>query len=543
VLLAQIRFVDTVALMPDPYPEHTTDRRRFLKLLGGGAGALAVSSPWHAHAEEDVRTISLIHTTDLHGHILPSATYEGLSDVGGLARCATLIREWRKRNPDSLLLDIGDVYQGTRTSQRNGGALMINLFNKLNYDSWTLGNHEFDWGIEPVQNAVKNSTMPVLTSNVKLAGKLPGTLTDTKDPLSNISPWMMKEVGGFKIGVIGVVTPGLPYWLRPEMTSGIEPFDPAVSVQAAARTLKLRGANAVVVTGHMGHRYGNDDFANRVTDITEKCPDVDVFIGGHTHMDVPNYRVGKALYTQAGYHGIYLGRVDLAFSMADQRLVNKRSFTVMMDRRFDLDPVVIDTAQPEIEAARRELAKPVGTLSSKLSAKTNPGEPSDVQKLHAVSIRDALLKRKVEIDAVLHGQFIKEDVEPGEKKLADMWILAPYENLVVTAELTRAQLITVAQETGDTKNDRNFVGLKVTYTDKQVTDITQPDGAPLDPEKRYRVALNSYDSQSGGQRFPLLRAMMHEPQNKATFHPQETRDALSEFFLTKGKISAKDLAF
>jgi 2',3'-cyclic-nucleotide 2'-phosphodiesterase (5'-nucleotidase family) len=351
-----------------PSNSPSTSRRHFLKLLGGSS----LATPWHAHAGQDIKTISLIHTTDLHGHILPSATYEGLSDVGGLARCATLIRQWRKQNPNSLLLDIGDVYQGTRTSQRNGGALMIKLFNKLDYDSWTLGNHEFDWGIGPVQDAVENSTMPVLTSNVKLEGKLPGTLTDTKNPLSNIAPYMMKEVGGFKIGVIGVVTPGLPYWLRPEMTHGIEPFDPVESVQAATSALQRQGANAIIVNGHMGHRYGRDDFANRVSDITEKCPDVDVFIGGHTHIDVPNYRAGKALYTQAGYHGIYLGRVDLAFSMEDQRLVNKRSFTVMMDRRFDLDPVVIDTASPEIEAANKELAKPVGNLEEKLSAAGGP---------------------------------------------------------------------------------------------------------------------------------------------------------------------------
>ena len=293
----------------------------------------------------------------------------------------------------------------------------------------------------------------------------------------------------------------------------------------------------------MGHRFGRDDFANRVSDITEKCPDVDVFIGGHTHIDVPNYRAGKALYTQAGYHGIYLGRVDLAFSIENHRLVNKRSFTVMMDRRFDLDPVVIDTASPEIEAAKRELAKPVGALTQPLSAKTSPGNPSDIQKLHAASIREMLAKKGIAIDAVLHGQFIKDDVGPGEKSLADMWLLAPYENLIVTAELDRDQLITIAQETGGEKVDRNLVGLQAVYADDTVTDITLPDGSPLDPKKRYTVALNSYDSQSGGQRFLKLRAIMQEKASKATFHPLETRDALSEFFLAKGKVTAADLKF
>lgn len=517
----------------------STTRRGFLKAAGGAA----LAAPWHSRAAEDVRTISIIHTTDLHGHVLPTSNYDGLTNLGGLARCATLIRQWRRQNPDSLLLDAGDVYQGTRTSQRNEGALMIRLFNKLNYDSWTLGNHEFDWGIEPLQNAVRDSAMPILTANVTLEGKPAGSHTDTANPLSNIVPYMMKEVGGFKIGVIGAVTPGLRYWLRPEMTRGIEAIDPTVPIRAAARALRLRGADAIVVTGHMGHRFGRDDFANRVSEITESCPDIDVFIGGHTHIDVPNYRANGALYTQAGYHGIYLGRVDLAFSMSRHRLVDKRAFTVMMDRRFDLDPVVIDTATPEIEAANTELGKPVGTLAQPLSATTAPGRPSDVQRLHGVSIRDSLARHGVEIDAVLHGQFVKADIPAGEKSLADMWLLAPYENLIVTADLTRDQLITITQETGDEKNARNLIGLTPVYNGDQVVEINDSAGMPIDPSRRFRIALNSYDSQSGGKRFMKLREIVTERSSNSTFHPHETRDALSEFFLEHGTVSEEQLAF
>ncbi len=94
------------------------------------------------------RTVSIFHTTDLHGHILPSSTYEGLDDVGGLARCATCIREWRRMSPHSLTVDVGDVVQGTATSLRSDGRLMIDLFNRLGYDAWALGNHDFDWGPE-----------------------------------------------------------------------------------------------------------------------------------------------------------------------------------------------------------------------------------------------------------------------------------------------------------------------------------------------------------------------------------------------------------
>lgn len=522
-----------------PLPPHNPKRRDILKLLGGSALAF----PRAARADRAITTVSIIHTTDLHGHVLPTSSYEGLNELGGLARCASLIRQWRQQNPNSLLLDVGDVYQGTRTSQRNGGALMIKLFNKLNYDSWTLGNHEFDWGIEPLQRAIADSEMPVLTANVELEGRKPGTLTDPLSPLSKISPYLIKEVGGFKIGVIGAITPGLPFWLRPEMTRGIEAIDPIGPIKEAARALRLRGADAIVVTGHMGHRYGRDDFANRVSDVTTNCPDIDVFIGGHTHIDVPNYRANGALYTQAGYHGIYLGRVDLAFSMDSHRLVDKRSFTVMMDGRFDLDPVVIATASSEIEAAKTELAKPVGVLERPLSSKSAPGKPSDVQRLHAVAIRDSLARKQVVVDAVLHGQFVKEDVPAGEKRLADMWQLAPYENLIVTADLTREQLIIIAQETCNAENARNLIGLDLVFDGGRVSEINAANGQPLDPQRRYKIALNSYDSQSGGKRFLKLLEIMAEPATSSTFHPQETRDALIELFLERGTIDPNQLSF
>src|SRR5277367_3036387 len=103
-------------------------------MLGQGSLLAALPGPLWADAL-DVVTVSILHTTDLHGHILPTVDYNGHPDLGGLARCAAQIRQWRLGNPNSLLIDIGDVYQGTEVGLRSRGATMIRCLNALNYDA------------------------------------------------------------------------------------------------------------------------------------------------------------------------------------------------------------------------------------------------------------------------------------------------------------------------------------------------------------------------------------------------------------------------
>ena len=149
----------------------SVSRRHFL----GATGSLAALAafPRRPAVAADLgraKTISIFHSTDLHGRILPTSTYEGLDDVGGFARVATCLRRWRRECPDSLTVDVGDVVQGTAASLHSGGRLMIDLFNRLGYDAWTLGNHDFDWGPEKTEALLADSACPVLTANLERGG-------------------------------------------------------------------------------------------------------------------------------------------------------------------------------------------------------------------------------------------------------------------------------------------------------------------------------------------------------------------------------------
>src|SRR5246127_2025075 len=173
------------------FAEKSWTRRDFLRLAGraGLLGAFPTLANAAAALEPDTACISILHTTDLHGHILPTSDYDGTADRGGLARCVTQIRRWRRQNPNSILIDAGDVYQGTDVSLRTNGALMIDLFNHLKFDAWIVGNHEFDWGLETFLDALQRSAMPVLAANTVLNGKPAGAFSESEHSFAKIQPF------------------------------------------------------------------------------------------------------------------------------------------------------------------------------------------------------------------------------------------------------------------------------------------------------------------------------------------------------------------
>ena len=149
-------------------------RRHFLSTSLASASAGWIINPASA-ADDDVYLppddetirVSILHTTDLHGHILPTKTYDGMENLGGFGRCLTQIRKWRNSNPNHILLDIGDLYQGTHVSLESDGELMVKLLNAAKFDAWVAGNHDFDWGEKAFLSAVENFDGRVLSSNLK----------------------------------------------------------------------------------------------------------------------------------------------------------------------------------------------------------------------------------------------------------------------------------------------------------------------------------------------------------------------------------------
>jgi 5'-nucleotidase / UDP-sugar diphosphatase len=518
----------------DTWKARAISRREFIRL--GGGVALLASFPRLLRGERiELDRVSIFHTTDLHGNILPTATYDGRLDVGGLARCGKRLKEWRRMFPHSLTLDLGDLYQGTDASLRNQGQMMIECLNHLDFDAWVVGNHEFDWGVEALHAAVASSRMPVLGGNVKLHHHR--VWEEDEREASTLSPYLIKELNGYRIAVIGLTTPNMANWFLPALTAGFAAFDPVPAMERILAEVKAQRPDAIVLACHMGVRpfAQSDDEGNRLFELSRRFPEIDAILGAHTHRDSPELRVNGIPYTQANYFGINLGHLELHFNRATRQLVGIRPSTELMDSRFGLDPEILALTRTEVEASASHLATPVGVLKDQLDFVSSPGQPSNYERLICTAILEGLERRNIPVDACIHGLlFTNSPLLPGEKTVADMWTIIPFENFVATAEVSIEELRQILEEVYRDRNHRSLVGLKPTLQGRgsslRVTAIHAADGRELAPDDKIRIAINSYDAASGGGRFPVTRELLARPASRMTLHRWQSRALVIEFF-------------
>jgi 2',3'-cyclic-nucleotide 2'-phosphodiesterase (5'-nucleotidase family) len=207
----------------------------------------------------------------------------------------------------------------------------------------------------------------------------------------------------------------------------------------------------------------------------------------------------------------------------------------MMDNRVHLDHVVISRAKSQIAESDAALAQPIGELAQTLHARGRPGRPSEIEKLIGAAIMEALLERNIAVDGVMHGVFDDNaNLLAGPKTVNNIWNVIPYENYIVTAELSSDEIKAVMEEVYASHERRNLLGFDVKLegrgADCKITSMTLQDGRPLERGRKYIVALNSFDSRSAGHHFMKLRALLETPSVNCVMHPVQTRDSLIDYF-------------
>ncbi len=257
------------------------------------------------------KQITILHTNDVHSHIDAFPTDHGaFPNMGGLARRASLIDAIRLENPNTLLLDAGDIFQGTPYFNFYGGELEFKLMSKLKYDAATIGNHDFDNGIEGLLAQMPHATFELLSANYDFTD----TLLDGR-----IKPYKTYWLDGIKVGVfgLGIKLNGLVTKALYKETKYLDPIEIA---QDMSRILKEeKQCDLVICLSHLGFDY--EDKPQRPSDLilASNTENIDLIIGGHTHtfLDKPvimrNRKGLETLVNQVGCYGVNLGRIDFYF--------------------------------------------------------------------------------------------------------------------------------------------------------------------------------------------------------------------------------------
>ncbi len=292
------------------------NRKTFLKnsaILGAGLG-LGGFFPYSEVQGVAQRRVTILHTNDTHARIEPfSDSAPRYAGMGGVARRTTLIRQLRAENPDSLLLDAGDVFQGTPYFNKFNGALDFEVMSKMGYDAVTIGNHEFDNEVRGFEEVMGKARFPFVSTNYDFGTTRMGR---------RVHKFLIRQVAGVKIGIFGL---GVDFenLVLPHLHRGVTYLDP-VEV-AADTTAHLKGyhqCDMVICLSHIGYRYNDNRVSDRV--VAHQVDGIDLIIGGHTHTFMPEPELfekpdgSRTWVSQVGFAGIVLGRLDFYFDRGRQ---------------------------------------------------------------------------------------------------------------------------------------------------------------------------------------------------------------------------------
>ncbi|MDR1876020.1 MAG: metallophosphatase [Flavobacteriaceae bacterium] len=288
------------------------ERRNFIKTTMIAGAALNLPNITFASAVLDSdKKVTILHTNDQHSRIEPfPPTYTGNPNQGGFARRATLIEKVRKEEPNVLLLDSGDVFQGTPYFNFFGGELEFKLMSKMGYEASTMGNHEFDNGLEGFKKQLPNAKFDFLCSNYDFSNTILEGLTQE---------YKIIHKGGVRIGIfgVGVELNGLVAKTNYLETVYLDPIE--IAQDKATMLKKEKKCDLVICLSHIGYSY--PDTPEKVCDIKlcQQTSNIDLVLGGHTHtfFKEPEKYINKdgkeVLLNQVGWAGLLLGRIDYLF--------------------------------------------------------------------------------------------------------------------------------------------------------------------------------------------------------------------------------------
>ncbi|MEZ5337358.1 MAG: bifunctional UDP-sugar hydrolase/5'-nucleotidase [bacterium] len=461
--------------------------RIFATLILGLLAALALIG---SSAAEELR-LGIVNSNDSHGHILPFR-HNGEEGWGGMARRRVAIQTARADTDYYwMVLDAGDVFQGTPMSNLLTGFLDIECMNQMGYDAMCLGNHEFDFGYDLIRGRMPDANFPMLCCNV----------IDRERGVPVSEPYHIFRRGDYRIGVIGLTTETLLGETNPRVADSVTVHDPVPIVRALAQYMRSIGVDIVIAVGHQG--YGRD------LAMAEAVPELDVIVGGHTHtkLDEPT-RVGDVVVTQSWEWGKQIGVLKLDFERdsADERFRLKQ---------FDNEYVPMSPDLPEDDGLKAFIADYDARFSKEMgrvvctAMQDFPVDEIRVRENALANMVADSMRLATEADvAYFNGGNFRAGLSAGEVNFGDLYGVLPYDNFLMKLELPGWKVLELLEYAGLQYGDGGFPqvsGLRLRYVDMVLAEaLVLRDGeyVAIDPNANYTFLTTDFVA-IGGDGFPL----------------------------------------
>jgi 2',3'-cyclic-nucleotide 2'-phosphodiesterase/3'-nucleotidase len=518
--------------------------------------AIGIARPTTAVRAAETKNIVILGTSDIHGNVDNYDYFTDSVPTGssqrGLTKILTYVKNVIASNPNTILIDDGDTIQGTPLAylfemvDTTKGNPMATAMNYMGYTASTVGNHEFNYGPEVFNKYQSEATFPLLSANV----------TGCQD--YTFEPYVIKDVNGVQVGILGLTPPAVKYWERPENIVGCVFGDAVDAAKNYVPIMKAAGADVIVVAAHSGldETYGYGREENFVKYLANEVPGIDVILAGHAHALVASQIINGVLITEPNYHTRNISdiRITVTGSGTDWVVTTKSSTAPAMGSTAE-DAGLYALMKPYHDATVAYINTPIGTATAAFpggfAARIADGPTADL--INQVQM-DAAAAAGYPVEASCAALFTNDaKLSAGPIKLKDAYALYIYDNTLYVIEATGQMIKDELEWTANYFNQYYYepAGVTVNSTVRDYNydlwsgidyklDVTKPvgqrvveltlNGEPLAMDQIVRVALNNYRATG---KFPTATKLYQST--------TEVRELITNWIMARSTISPSDV--